>query len=99
METSETDADFMTTDPLSYDELVAIITKAGFTPRSYSGRHMYGKECVALSLAAQDYRRIALMLYEACRATASISRIFQGLQVEELGKGAIVYWPATEWRG
>lgn len=62
-------------------KLIAKIKEAGRKPRSYSGRHMYGRQCVACKVErGEDY--------------AGLPR---GYSTDSLGLGTIVYWPGVMW--
>jgi hypothetical protein len=59
-------------------DLIARIKDAGLQPRAYSGRTMYGKYCVGVSLRG---------LYEADGLP------LKGSRTDSLGMGIILYWP------
>lgn len=56
-----------------------------YEPRSYSGRAMYGKECIGLSLPDRHG------LDNLKKLVGSMPRM------DSLGMGIIVYWPEFEW--
>lgn len=63
-------------------DLCRNIRAQGFRPRSYSGRGMYGAECVGVSLDSPgDLDSEGLP-----RATQ-----------DSLGRGVILYWPGAKW--
>jgi len=55
----------------------------GLSPRSYSGRGMWGAECVGVSVSSDDAK--------------PLRRLFGGSAIDALGMGAIVYWPRLPW--
>ena len=63
-------------------ELMDRIRHTGRRPRSYSGRGMYGRECVGVSLRPGDY---------------GSELPAEGQRRDALGKGEIAYWPRVEW--
>lgn len=63
-------------------DIIDAIFNRELQPRSYSGRGMYGRECVACSL-------------ERGSDLEGLPRA--GAFVDQLGRGYIVYWPAAEW--
>lgn len=62
--------------------LIKAIDETGRLARSYSGRFMYGKECVAVKLYRGD-------------SGADLPKA--GQRRDSLGLGQIAYWPAAEW--
>jgi hypothetical protein len=62
------------------------LDQAGIKVRSYSGRGMYGKECLgAVAHSAKD-------VYAECgRANIKTAR------VDSMGLGVVVYWPSVAW--
>jgi hypothetical protein len=66
------------------EALVSRLEKVGLNPRSYSGRFMYGKRCVSVSV---DF------LSELGKGTP------KGYKVDNLGLGYVAYWPEVEWTG
>ena len=67
------------------EQLIEALEGAGFEPRSYSGRGMYGAECVA---AKGD---------EFAITEALAGQGFGRPLADQLGKGVIVYWPQHKW--
>lgn len=63
-------------------DLIDAIFNRELQPRSYSGRHMYGKSCVACSIE---------------RGGDMEGLPKAGARVDQLGRGYIVYWPEVEW--
>jgi hypothetical protein len=63
---------------MSAEELIETITDTGREPERYSGRGMYGRECVAVSLDQDDNGHD--LPDEGCRT-------------DSLGLGKIIYWP------
>lgn len=65
------------------NELITKIEAAGFKPRSCSGRGMYGKECVGVSVSA--------------RSEGNADELPRGNKTDSLGLGQIWYWPQCAW--
>lgn len=63
-------------------DLIAQIEASGRKPRSYSGRGMFGRECVGVSLRRGDYG-------EGLPSA--------GQRRDSLGLGEIAYWPSVKW--
>jgi hypothetical protein len=74
-------------------------------PRSYSGRGMYGKQCVGVTLdgdgssfqlgAAVSAAFFDLDEDEALDNIADLARL--RVCEDSMGRGVIVYWPSVEW--
>ena len=64
-------------------ELIKKIEASGFKPRSYSGRFMYGHECVGVSVQPTS--------------TGDADSLPRGNKVDSLGMGQILYWPQCAW--
>ncbi len=79
---------------MNADRLKAIIEAAGFTPRAYSGRYMYGKECVAFS---SEEAGALVRLGGCCKTARERSAVAGGARSEALGKGRVYYWPEAGW--
>ena len=73
-----------------------------FEPFSYSGRNMYGKECIAVSVNdMDDALKVAWRILDFVPANiepdVKSSSEFHVMRVDNLGLGYVVYWPALEW--
>jgi hypothetical protein len=89
-----------------------IISEAGYESRSYSGRAMYGKECVGFS-TDDDHIRTTVKLLRAARlylneTFSSTTRreeelgkiedfLEYDLCVDQLGRGLIYYFRRVTW--
>lgn len=67
--------------PKATKALITRLLNAGYQPRSYSGRGMFGRECVGVSLD-----RFQELTVGARTAT-----------YDSLGLGRIAYWPGHSW--
>ena len=89
-----------------------LIEDAGFETRSYSGRYMYGKECLG-AILDQGQSEIAFAVDVMETAIQSIddydsNEIVYGIQeissllkksiVDSLGMGKIIYFPEVEYK-
>jgi hypothetical protein len=70
--------------------LIQALKESGLTPRSYSGRGMYGKECVGF----ED--RNGVGLWEFARHLDPDLELREP-HSDQLGKGMIYYWPEYAW--
>lgn len=64
-------------------QLISKLESLDLRPRSYSGRGMYGKECVATSLDRYTH--------------PSDLELPAGWRQDQLGLGTVVYWPGITW--
>lgn len=74
--------------------LIAALQDAGLRPRSYSGRGMFGKECVGVS--ADSAFDVFNALKTAC-ARGTIDAHIEEPEQDQLGKRSIFYWPKLAW--
>jgi hypothetical protein len=77
---------------INADDLIRAIRNLGHTPRSYSGRCMYGRECVGVSMGAQFE---AIELFAELRTAAGLAHL-PSPTFDSLGRGIIAYWPSVE---
>ena len=82
--------------------LYDFLSECGYDPRSYSGRGMYGKECIAIS-TDDSPAMVGFMLgnqfAQQQHAESDDVRLdaIQDTHSDSLGKGVILYWPSFEW--
>ena len=80
-------------------ELIEALEDEGFEVRSYSGRNMFGKQCVSVR-SDEDAREAT----EWEIAKALFSEEYDGKwdslpapHRDQLGLGMVYYWPSYEW--
>lgn len=75
-------------------KLIAALRDAGYKPRSYSGRGMYGQECVGVNLSSShDLFLLAREIHD------TVDEMDLGEpETDGMGKGIIAYWPDAELR-
>jgi hypothetical protein len=78
-------------DEAGFDTVYEALIDAGYSPRSYSGRGMYGESCVGLALESEtDLLKVGAALGE---------RLAQrSFRTDSLGMGIIAYWPREKWQ-
>jgi hypothetical protein len=86
----------LTADDLAI--LVEAIEDAGGRPTPYSGRSMYGKECLGVELDASQvggfqYRLAASIVASADDPAEILSELAADARVDQFGNGEIHYWP------
>ena len=67
--------------------LIDALEEANFEVRSYSGRGLYGKECVSVRDAS---------VWEVARAIPEDMNVPEH-RSDSLGLGNVLYWPSYEW--
>jgi hypothetical protein len=81
-------------------KFIRVLEDAGYEPKSYSGRGMYGKECVSVSGDDEDGNPVtewdvALSLWFAIPEDEQIH--VPAPRRDQLGRGIVLYWPEYEW--
>lgn len=74
------------------DRIWKAIEATGQDPRTYSGRAMYGKQCVGVTLDRFQY--FAEMLVDIARDEIDVaSAMARGVRTDDIGRATIYYWP------
>jgi hypothetical protein len=68
-------------------------------PRSYSGRGMYGEQCVSV-----DVSNLGALIafgaelgWQSKFTNAEIDEIARGVRSDSMGRDIVVYWPGLPW--
>lgn len=75
---------------------------AELSVRSYSGRGMYGRTCLGVTLGG-DIGNAVADIFLAMAHTASpsdmeeVADAFRGMQTDSMGRGTIMYFPGIEF--
>ena len=82
--------------------LYRALLDAGFSPRSYSGRGMYGKERLGFIPQEQEVSVIgAVAMIVSCatsdQAKEELVDVFLDACTDSLGRNTIVYFPNIPW--
>lgn len=86
--------------------LAKAILDSDLKPRSYSGRFMYGKQCLGFETDESSVKAIGLILVSLCRGASAVrakedvmdlAEILQDAREDSLGLGTIVYFPNVPW--
>jgi len=85
---------------MNSDTFVEILSDLDYEPRSYSGRNMFGRQCVGIEV--EDLHELYDIGYNVAEAIAdrgmSTVASSPGTPVfDQLGRGIIVYWPNMDW--
>jgi hypothetical protein len=92
-------------DPKRFVEILrAVIDNSGdcdVKVRSYSGRGMYGEQCVGVDTDGGDfgYGIVAAAMIEAADddEREALALAFSKTRTDGMGRGIIVYWPDVAW--
>lgn len=80
--------------------LINAISDAGYEPRSYSGRGMYGRSCVGVDVdRGTSAFSLAAQIIASSDDPAQMADSLSDLRVNEdsMGLGGIVYFPNVPW--
>jgi len=74
---------------------IEVLEEAGYEPRSYSGRGMFGRQCVSVS--GDD-----VSVWDIARALWFNNFDDEDLDIPEpstdsMGRGIVIYWSRYEW--
>jgi hypothetical protein len=90
--------------PIKPDNLIDLVEAAGGNVEQYSGRGMYGAQCVAVFTGGDDphgYRFIADMVASEVMDADDMADVLRAMAYDTLGRGAVLYWPRVrpaEWQ-
>jgi len=88
---------------MTFHELIEAFNAAGYEPRSYSGRGMYGVKCLAVTCEnpANMIRRVikVSVAYETREHTIDLIEDLNNPQEDSMGTKSVVYWPGIRWEG
>jgi hypothetical protein len=73
---------------------VNLIVSAGFRPKSYSGRGMFGKRCVSVNLDRNEETTFASAVIQATptRDVSGVMRVIADHSKDSMGMGVVLYW-------
>jgi hypothetical protein len=83
--------------------LVDLIICAGYSVRSYSGRSMYGKEC--LGVTCDDTHKLIVDVIEQAieedngenSVIEDTLEVMKDSRTDSMGRSSIIYWPSVEF--
>lgn len=84
-----------------HDWLIKTITRADFTVRSYSGRGMYGTQC--LGFEVDEYVSLLQVAADLIDSVSednmeALAQVLRESRTDSMGRGQIVYFPHVEWQ-
>lgn len=79
-----------------------LLTKLGYTLRSYSGRGMYGAKCISLSTDSKILHKVVSIMNDVFNegddeAFSFSAEVLQHTATDSIGLDMIIYWPALIW--
>lgn len=91
---------------VEFEMVKALCAEMETKPRWYSGRGMYGKQCVGVDIDRLSDLVLAFVVV-AGRAgyndddkdIEAIADLAKGFLTDTMGRGMIVYWPNVAWEG
>ena len=77
------------------EKLIDIIEMAGYETRTYSGRGMYGKQCVGFVVSSDGIIEAVaeIMIDEDVETQRQLLGLFRTAQTDSMGMNTIVYFP------
>jgi hypothetical protein len=84
--------------------LHSLLEDAGYEPRPYSGRCMYGDVCLAVETdAASGSAKVVLDAVQACAENGTVEEVqdlvelLRNSRSDSMGRGTVIYWPNIAW--
>lgn len=85
---------------MDFNTLCEIIEEAGYSPRSYSGRGMYGKQCVGFTFEGNTLDAVADLFEVAAyydHGVFELARVVKSAQTDNMGMDTVIYFPRVKW--
>ena len=76
--------------------LTALLEDAGYDPQPYSGRGMFGKQCVSV----RSDERLLMVLSDivgCIEDKMQSAELLRRAETDQMGTGIVVYWPSAKW--
>lgn len=80
---------------VSFSELTEALRSVDLEPQSYSGRGMYGRQCVSVQGPSQ--KDMISRIVMCGLAPEQVGHLIQMSHSDSMGLGVVVYWPSIEW--
>ena len=79
---------------MNIQEFVNLIASAGYRPKSYSGRGMFGKRCVSVNLDRNEETAFAANVIQVAqtRDVPAVMRVIADHSKDSMGMGVVLYW-------
>lgn len=76
-------------------DFIAALNNAGYEPRSYSGRGMYGDSCVAIVTDDHPFK-VGIMVMAALYDGFDTWKL-ENVESDSMGRSTVLYWPSVKW--
>lgn len=86
--------------PEQMDTLTDAVGMSGGEVRSYSGRGMYGAQCLAITVDSMtnDAEFLMTLALDVADSDGDLARtLADGVRSDSLGRGTVYYWPGIEY--
>jgi hypothetical protein len=79
--------------------LIEFLEEAGLDPYPYSGRGMYGKQCVAVTVTSfgRLFADVLLSVESTGANVEELSELFEGMRYDNMGHDYVFYFPRVPW--
>jgi hypothetical protein len=91
-------------EPVTDERVRELFEDAQYETRSYSGRCMYGENCLAVYTdSASEAVTVILDVVQACAENGSAEDVLElvaklrGSRTDSMGRSVVVYWPDISW--
>lgn len=78
-------------------KLIRLLREAGLKPMSYSGRFMYGANCVAIVTTNEAATIVDLMLNANPEDLPFLGKMMKTANKDDMAFDKVLYWPELEW--
>ena len=62
-------------------------------PQPYSGRGMYGRQCLSVVMQGETPFALLAEIVEGCDDVTEAGELLRTARVDDMGLGHVVYWP------
>lgn len=85
---------------ITSERLIELIENAGYEARSYSGRAMYGEQCVALVTDDPEVYVGAQIVLSADDESEQqkAAQAMRGARTDSMGLSTVIYFPRFPWQ-
>lgn len=76
--------------------MLQTLMDAGYEPRAYSGRGMYGRQCISVTTGERVHSVLADII-ACCEDVDAASDMIRGASTDNMGLDHVIYWPSVTW--
>lgn len=89
----------ITLTPEQRETLIDVAYQSGLTLEAYSGRYMYGKECMSFTAPRGGHNALAEFIKNGMLADEDlfITLVDDQIVSDSMGLDIVLYWPNIEW--